>query len=247
MKRAPLTSPSPQPRPRTGLGLKLRLWLACLSGGLIAAAGTLWMLATPSLSPSDPAVYGFLAGIALASLVLGLLLALWIDHHVVGHLHGLLLGLRSSRVAELRGLPAGAGWGELSELGDAVQEVLERRHRELRAVRDLERLREQLALLQSSIEQWQRTERWERPAVSDGEVSDVSDVLGHALMRRGSIDEQNRDVAGQVAGELSGVIADAHEAASQAERGFVEATALQTSVRELNRLAGELASALRPG
>ena len=247
MKHAPLTSPSPQPRPRTGLGLKLRLWLACLSGGLIAAAGTLWMLATPRLSPSDPAVYGFLAGIALASLVLGLLLALWIDHHVVGHLHGLLLGLRSSRVAELRGLPAGAGWGELSELGDAVQEVLERRNRELRAVRDLERLRDQLALLQSSIEQWQRTERWERPAVSDGGVSDVSDVLGHALARRGSIDEQNRDVAGQVASELSGVIADAHEAASQAERGFVEATALQTSVRELNRLAGELASALRPG
>ena len=112
--------------------MKLRLWLACLSGGLVASAGVLWLLATPSLSPADPAVYGWLAGIALASLVLGLLLALWIDHHVVGHLHGLLLGLRSNRVAELRGLPAGAGWGELSELGDAVQEVLERRQREMR-------------------------------------------------------------------------------------------------------------------
>src|SRR5881296_2747926 len=116
MTRARLPSPTPQPRPRIGPGLKLRLWLACLSGGLVASAGVLRLLATPSLSPADPAVYGWLAGIALASLVLGLLLALWIDHHVVGHLHGLLLGLRSNRVAELRGLPAGAGWGELSEL-----------------------------------------------------------------------------------------------------------------------------------
>ena len=245
MTRARLPSPTPQPRPRIGPGLKLRLWLACLSGGLVASAGVLWLLATPSLSPADPAVYGWLAGIALASLVLGLLLALWIDHHVVGHLHGLLLGLRSNRVAELRGLPAGAGWGELSELGDAVQEVLERRQREMRAFQDLERLRDQLGLLQDSIEAWQLTERWERPPLPDGEVAAVSDVLGHAIVRRGSIDDQNRDVARQVANELSGVIADAREAASQAERGFVEATALQTSVRELQRLSTELAAALR--
>jgi len=245
MTRAPLPSHSPQPRPRTGPGLKLRLWLACLSGGLVAAAGMLWMLATPSLSPSDPAVYGWLAGVALASLVLGLLLALWIDHHVVGHLHGLLLGLRSNRVAELRGLPAGASWGELSELGDAVQEVLERRQREMRAFQDLERVREQLGLLHASIERWQRTEGWERPAVSEGEVAEVAELLGHALQRRGAVDEQNREAARQVAGELAAVIGDAHEVASHAERGFVEATALQTSVRELQRLASELGAGLR--
>src|SRR5215813_6520077 len=175
MTRARLPSPVPQPRPRIGPGLKLRLWLACLSGGLVAAAGTLWMLATPSLSPADPVVYGWLAGVACASLVIGLLLALWIDHHVVGHLHGLLLGLRSNRVAELRGLPAGAGWGELSELGDAVQDTLERRQREARALQDLERVREQLGLLFTSIEHWQRTERWDRPALAEGEVSAVGE------------------------------------------------------------------------
>jgi len=92
MTHAPPPAHSSQPRPRIGPGLKLRLWLACLSGGLVAAAGTLWMLATPSLSPSDPAVYGWLAGVTCASLIIGLLLALWIDHHIVGHLHGLLLG-----------------------------------------------------------------------------------------------------------------------------------------------------------
>src|SRR5499427_1468979 len=245
MTHAPEPARAPQPRPRIGPGLKLRLWLACLSGGLVAAAGTLWMLATPALSPTDPAVYGWLAGVACACLVLGLLLALWIDHHVVGHLHGLLLGLRSNRVAELRGLPAGSGWGELSELGDAVQDTLEKRQRETRAYQDLERVREQLELLFASIEHWQRTERWERPSLPEGEISAVGELLAHALQRRAAVDEQNREAARQVATELAAVISEAREAATQAERGFIEATALQTTVRELHRLAGELASSLR--
>lgn len=240
----PAPHPPPQPRARVGPGLKLRLWLACLSGGLIAAAGTLWMLFTPSLAPPDPVVYGWLAGVSCASLLIGLVLALWIDHHVVGHLHGLLLGLRSGRVAELRGLPAGAGWGELSELGDAVQDVLERRQREARALRDLERTREHLGQLYASIERWQLTERWDRPPVHEGDVATVTDLLGHAVQRRATVDEQNREAARQVASDLASVIADAHEAASQAERGFVEATSLQTSVRELQRLASELSATL---
>jgi methyl-accepting chemotaxis protein len=243
MARPPDSVP-PQPRPRTGAGLRLRLWFACLSGGLIASAGTLWLLATPSLSPSDPAVYGWLAGVACASLVLGLILALWVDHHIVGHLHGLLLGLRSGRVAELRGLPAGTGWGELSELGDAVQETLEHRRKEARAILQLERMREHLSALQASIDRWQLTERWERPAIPDGEPGEVAEVLTHAIQRRVVVDEQNRDAARQVANELGSVIGDAQEAASQAERGFVEATSLQTSVREIHRLSTELAAAL---
>ena len=242
MPRAPQSGP--QPRARIGPGLKLRLWLACLSGGLVAAAGTLWMLFTPSLAPADPVLYGWLAGVSCASLLLGLVLALWIDHHVVGQLHGLLIGLRSGRVAELRGLPAGAGWGELSELGDAVQDVLERRQREARGLRDLERMREHLGQLYASIERWQLTERWDRPSIHDGDVATVTDLLGHAVQRRASVDDQNREAARAVASDLASVIADAHEAASQAERGFVEATSLQTSVRELQRLATELSASL---
>ena len=236
--------PAPQPRARIGPGLKLRLWLASLSGGLIAAIGTLWLLFTPSLTPADPALYGWLAGVACASLLLGLVLALWIDHHVVGHLHGVLLGLRSGRVAELRGLPAGTGWGELSELGDAVQDVLERRQREARALIELDRTREHLFALLASIERWQLTERWERPNLPEGEVAEVGDLLAHAVTRRAAVDEQNREAARQLASELALVIGDAHEAASQAERGFVEATSLQTSVRELQRLSAELNVAL---
>lgn len=229
---------------RIGPGLKLRLWLACLSGGLIAAAGTLWLTFSPGLTPADPLMYAWLAGIACAALLIGLALALWMDHHVVGQLHGILIGLRSNRAAELRDLPASTGWGELSELGDAAQDLLERRHREARAVAELERTREQLLVLQASIEHWQQTEQWERPQLPEGDVTATGDLLGHALQRRALIDEQNREVARQLAADLAVVIHDAAEAASQAERGFVEATSLQTSVRELARLAGELHAGL---
>ena len=47
-----------------------------------------------------------------------------------------------------------------------------------------------------------------------------------------------------MAGRLSAAIADAQESATQAERGFVEATAMLTTVRELQRLSGELQNAL---
>ncbi|MCE9627396.1 MAG: hypothetical protein K8R56_05720 [Candidatus Eisenbacteria bacterium] len=224
--------------------MKLRLWLACLSGGLIAAVGTLWLTFSPGLTPADPLMYAWLAGIACAALLVGLALALWMDHHVVGHLQGVLVGLVSNRAAELRDLPASDGWGELSALGDAAQDLLERRHREARAIADLERTREHLMVLQASIEHWQQTEQWERPQLPEGDVTATGDLLGHALQRRALIDEQNREVARQLAGDLSAVITDAAEAASQAERGFVEATSLQTSVRELARLAGELHAGL---
>jgi methyl-accepting chemotaxis protein len=244
MPREPESNLESIPRHRVGQGLRSRLWLACLSGGLIAAIGTLWITFTPGLAPADPVLYAWLAGIACAALLIGLVLGLWIEHHVIGQLSGILIGLRSNRAAELRGLPAETGWGELSELADAAQDLLEHRHREARAVADLERTREQLIVLQASIEHWQQTEQWERPALTGGEVIATGELLGHALQRRGMIDEQNRDAARQLAGELAGVVQDAVEAASHAERGFVEATSLQTSVRELSRLASELNAAL---
>ena len=125
-----------------------------------------------------------------------------------------------------------------------MQDVLERRQREARALQDLERTREHLGQLYASIERWQMTEHWDRPSLPDGDVATVTDLLGHAVQRRAIVDDQNREAARQVASDLAAVIADAHEAASQAERGFVEATSLQTSVRELQRLTTELSTAL---
>jgi hypothetical protein len=203
------------------------------------------MLATPSLSPADPAVYGWLAGVACACLIIGLLLALWIDHHVVGHLHGLLLACARTGSRSCGGCPPGPA-GANSPSWAMRSRTRSRGASARRAqLADLDRVREQLRILFASIEYWQRTERWERPALPEGEVSAVGELLAHALQRRAAVDEQNREAARQVANELAAVIAEAREAATQAERGFVEATALQTTVRELHRLSGELSASLR--
>ncbi len=237
---------SPAENREAHLGLRMRLWLACLSGGTIAGLGSLWVLGT-RVRPgaTDPAeLLAWLSGVAFLSLFAGLFFALWLDHHVVGHLRGLLRGLGRERVAELRGLPAAHGWGELSQLTSAVTEIIGEQRRASRAAHELELLRAQLAALREAVERWAREERWSAPAVPAGPVEDVSEPLARGLARRAAVDEQNREVAVQVARELAAALADAHESAAQAERGFVEATAMLTTVRELQRLSGELQGAL---
>ncbi|HTR97756.1 MAG TPA: hypothetical protein VMH61_07610 [Candidatus Acidoferrales bacterium] len=242
------TSPAaPAPPAREAwIGLRVRLWLACISGGAVAGLGSLWVLGTrvrPGITEPGE-LLAWLAGVAVASVLVGILLALWIDHHVIGHLRGLLRGLNSGRVSELRGLPGGAGWGELSELGEAVQGMLARTRAHARSGDELEIARRQIEALRAAIEHWQRTEEWVAPAVGSGALADLSETLGRGLSRRGVVDEQNTQAARQVAGELAAAVADAQESAEQAERGFVEATALLTTVRELQRLSGELQGAL---
>ena len=230
----------------SGPGLKLRLWLGCIMGGLFAGLGSLWVLGThaPPGTEAGPSLLGWLSGVAFGAIVMGVVFALYLDHHIAGHLRGLLAGVRSGRVAELRGLPAASGWGELSDLGDALQDLLNRQRSTGRAGVQLEQQRLQLEALRSAIERWQVTETWDAPALHDGEVAAIADRLGHALQRRAAIDDQNREAARLVATELGGVLADAQESAEQTERGFVEATALMTTVRELQRLSAELTTVL---
>lgn len=241
--------PQPEPAPdgrEPHVGLRLRLWLACVSGGAVAGLGSFWVLGT-RVQPGGPdpaALLAWLAGVAFAAILAGLLFALWLDHHIVGHLRGLLRGVRSDRVAELRGLPAASGWGELSELTTAVTELLGQQRRAARSVADMELLRAQLAKLQAAVERWARDEAWETPVLPAGPVEELNDWLSRGFSRRAAVDEQNREVAGQIARELSAALADAQESATQAERGFVEATAMLTTVRELQRLSVELQNAL---
>ena len=239
------TAPPPSER-EPYVGLRLRLWLACISGGAIAGLGTLWVLGTRGAPGAAGAgeLQGWLAGVAFAAVGSGMLIALWLDHHIVAHLRGLLRGMHSGRVAELRGLPSAAGWGELTELTDVTQALLARQRQQAHAAQELEQLRAQLALLQGSVDQWLHTEVWEAPALAPGPLAGVAEALARGFARRGSVDEQNAHAARQVAGELVAALADATESAEQAERGFVEATAMLTTVRELQRLSGELQTAL---
>jgi len=156
----------------------------------------------------------------------------------------LLRGVHTGRVWELRGLPAASGWGELSELAESLQAMLATQRRSTRAYEELEATRKQMALLQAALEHWVRDEAWVAPTLEEGAVDDLADTLGNGLSRRHAVEQQNREVAEQVARELVASLADAQESAEQSERGFVEATALLTTVRELQRLSGELTTSL---
>lgn len=240
-----------RPEPRRSdvgspIGLRVRLWLACLAGGLVAGLGAVWVLGT-QLRPEAPdpgALLGWLSAVAALAVLVGAAFALWLDHHVIEHLRGLQRGMRTGRVAELRGLPAAAGWGELTELTDSVQLILTQQRHTSRAAEDLEDTRRQLEQVRSALERWLRREHWEAPGGLTGEVGAIADALHRGLSRIEALQEQNREAAGQVATEIAASLGEAQESAEQAERGFVEATALLTTVRELQRLGGELHASL---
>ncbi len=228
------------------MGLRMRLWLACIAGGAVAGLGSLWVLGT-RMRPGDgspPELLAWLAGVAFAAVLVGVVIAMWLDHHVVGHLRGLARGLGSGRVSELRGLPSASGWGELSQLAELSQQILAQQRLNARAAEELEAMRVQLASLHGAIDRWVRTEAWEAPPLAGGPLAEAGDALARGVARRAVVDEQNVQAARQVATELAAALADAQESAEQAERGFVEATAMLTTVRELQRLSGELQGAL---
>jgi hypothetical protein len=243
MSREP-ANPLELPEIPIGHGLRFRLWAACLVGGLVAAAGLLWLVLTPDPGLDADALRALYLCVMGAALLVGVLVALWLDHHVIGHLRGLLVAMQSGQVADLRELPADAGWGELSALGDTVHDRLRLSEREHQAQARLANTQAQLAALQAALMQWRVTGQWQRPAAADAAVLALVDLVGEAVSSRAQVDGNTREAAQRLAGELVSVIHEARETAVNAERGFVEATSLQTSVRELQRLSQELHAAL---
>src|SRR5258706_6741861 len=113
-------------------GLRLRIWIACLAGAVVATLSLIWVVATlaPYAGSVDPlllAVFPWAAG--GVGVLTGIAMAMWLDHNIVGHLRGLARVLADERVAGLRGLPASAQLGELSELGQGIQRLITRMER----------------------------------------------------------------------------------------------------------------------
>ena len=232
---------------RPGTGLRLRLWFGCLAGALVGAGGTWWVIGTRAL-PSAPvdlaALVSWLAVVAGFALLVGVLCALWLDRGVVSHLRGLHEGMRSGQVTRLRGLPSTTGWGELSLLTDSVQTLLAQHRQVVRATDELGLMRGQLAQLRETLERWNESERWHEVWAEGGPIAQVALALNRGLRRLDDVREQNLEVARQIRGSLGEIAVEAREGASQAERAFVEATSLLTTVRELQRLEAELTRAL---
>lgn len=223
------------------LGLRLRVWAACLSGTLVSVAALWWIAGTQITVRSDPAaLLAWLLGAGMLGLVVGIACAMWLDHGIVVHLRGLTRGFASGRVQELRGLPAASGWGELSELTEWAAVLITRQRVASRAAGDLEQLEAALTRAVERLETWRATERWEALPAVEGHGEALVRELNDTFARIAELSEQNLEAARRVRAELVSAAGEARESAAQAERGFVEATALLTTVRELQRLAQEL-------
>lgn len=224
-------------------GLRLRLWLGCLGGALVGAGGMWWVVGThagPGTQLDLPVLISWLSAIAALAILIGVALALWLDSGVIGHLRGLANSLASGRVTELRGLPAGAGWGELSRLTQQVQALLTHQRQIARTAEELGLIRAQLGSTRASLERWVETERWEGARVEPGALAPLVESLDRGLRRLDEVRDENLEAARQIGATVGVTLAEARDAAGEAERGFVEATALLTTVRELQRLGGEL-------
>lgn len=236
---------APPPSTMRLLGLRLRVWAACLSGALVSVAALWWIAGTQITVRSDPAaLLAWLLGAGTLGIVVGIACAMWLDHGIVVHLRGLTRGFASGRVQELRGLPAASGWGELSELTEWAAVLITRQRVASRAAGDLEQVEASLARAVERLEEWRRTERWEALPAAAGHGESLVRELNDTFARVSELAEQNLEAARRVRAELVSAAGEARESAAQAERGFVEATALLTTVRELQRLAQELRHAI---
>lgn len=233
------------PTPESSQGLRLRLWMGCLGGALVAAGGMWWVVGTHAGPPLDlPVFVSWLSAIAALGILVGVAFALWLDRGIIGHLRGLGSSLASGRVSELRGLPAGAGWGDLSRLTQQIQALLTHQRQVARTAEELGMIRGQLVGVHASLERWVETERWEGVRVEAGALTPIVESLDRGLRRLDEVRDENLEAARQIRVAVSGALGEARDAAGEAERGFVEATALLTTVRELQRLGGELDQSL---
>jgi hypothetical protein len=240
--------PAPGSGPVTGVvhpgaGLRLRLWLGCLLGS-VAGGGAVIGLFT-WLSPSDPLfdprVFGIwpwsAAGFCLA-LAVGL--GLWLDHGISSHLRGLSRAIAGGEPAGLGALPAARGWGELSLLTAQLQSLLVRQHESGRAVAELEELRHRIRSLRAAVEMRLPGQRAEPLRALEGPLGPLIETLNHRWTEETRAEGESREDALGLRQDLTLALADARDSAELAERGFVEGTALLTTVRELQRLGGEL-------
>ena len=226
-----------------GAGLRLRLWLGCLVGGFAGAGAVIGLLAW--LSPADPLFDPLALGIwpwsaAFLCLVLAVGFGLWLDHGIASHLRGLSRAIASGDPVELATLPATAGWGELSLLSAQLQSLLVR-HREMGHVAfELEELRYRIHSLRTAVDMRPPGQQAEPLRNFEGPLSTLVESFNRHWVEEGRIEEESREDALGLRRDLALALSDARESAELAERGFVEATSLLTTVRELQRLSGEL-------
>jgi hypothetical protein len=139
---------------------------------------------------------------------------------------------------------AGSGWGELADLKTHLIGIIMAYRQTSRSDDQLQTLDRELEGVRDNVRRWIETERWAMLPPGDGALHKLSESLNRGMLRHAEVQEQNLEAVRQVGADLLAAVTDARTAAEQAEGGFVEATALLTTVRELERLGADLHRAL---
>ena len=238
--------------PRTsgfGPSLRLRIWIGCL-GGSVAVAVALWVVISNhpgALSAlGSELVWVWLPAIGAGGVLVGVLLAMWLSRGIVKPLRGLTRSVASGQFTDLRGLPSVSGWGELSELLQQVQTLLARQRQLGRSAAELEMHQQQIERIRDRLERWTRTGRFEPFEPEVGPLRALALALQRGIARSEGLRAETLAAAAELWAQHAASLADARETAEQAEHTFLEATSLLTTVRELQRLSGELKQALAP-
>jgi len=226
-----------------GAGLRLRLWLCCLLSGVAGGGAVIglfsWLApADPLFDPMAVGIWPWSAAFACLALVVGL--GLWLDHGIAAHLRGLSRAIAAGDPSGLGALPAARGWGELSLLTAQLHSQLARQQEMGRAVAELEDLRHRIRGLRGAVEMRLPGQRSEPARAIEGPLGLLIETLNRRWAEEERAGNQSREDALELRHGLTLALADARDSAGLAERGFVEGTALLTTVRELQRLGGEL-------
>ena len=230
-------------------GLRLRIWIGCLGAALLGAAGILGVAGTflPVTADMSPGLISTLPWVAAAvPLLAGVLLALWLERGIVGPLRDISRALLLQDGPARRSLGDASAWGELGSLASAVRTLLIRLELCARESDDLRAARDRLEA--GRLELRGALDRWAAGEPAPVAERDPLEALRPTLERREALEIQEYQRVRQqmldVGAELVRDLEIAREAVEHAERGFVEATGMLSSLREIERLVGELESAL---
>ncbi len=231
-----------EPDTRSRGGLRSRLWIGALGGVVVAVGGLAWVLLSPDRErvPIGATLELRLGLVALAATVVSIWLGWWLDRGIVARVRRVTASVRANDATALHDPHAGTGWGELADLRNHVSALITRYRQAARAADQLQISERQADSARQTILHWIETERWAALPPGIGALHGLSEALNRGFQRQIEVHEQNQEAARQVQAELATAATDARESAEQAERGFVEATSLLTTVRELERLGGEL-------
>ncbi len=235
-------SPAPLRRRRSQRGLRTRLWLAALGGALASGLVTGSVLAAVTLAGVALSPSTLVIGLA-ASIVLGLVIALlcgrWLVTGIANPLREIDAGLASGLPLD----PTRRDWGEITDVADRARELADTRRDLRRSQAELDQVYEAMLRARDGVERWIASERWEPLLPAASSLAPLAESLDRGFLRAMSVNDQNAEAARLIRDELVRVVEESRVSAELTEHGYVETTALMTTVREIGRLAAEIQQA----